>query len=213
MVARFLLVLVLSATLLTACAGEETPPPEAVPAPTPIARLNTAQMQLPRIDFCSLVDEVAIRAALGAKSWDAREWHNGDRAPVSTGSTGSTGSGDTTDVISEFLCEWRTRAGAESEAVARAWVFARPVTRAFARRTVRAARDQADCRTPAAAAFGRPSVLQVCTTEAGPRVRHAGLFADTWFTCELTSAGPVRDVRQRADQWCSRLVSQLNTTQ
>lgn len=167
---------------------------------TPIERLNTAQMALPRISFCSLVGDAAIADVLDAKTWKARTWDNGEHAPLTV---------DTDDVAAEHLCEWTTQDG---DATARAWVFARPVDRRFARKVVRAERRTTGCEAPAAPDFGKPSVLQVCAGEEQNRVRRSGLFGDTWFACELSAAADGADVRTRADRWCSTLVSQFNTT-
>ena len=160
-------------------------------------------MVIPRIDFCSLVPDASVASALalkpGSTKWKAKDYQNGDPAPLTA---------DTEDVAAEHLCEWT---GSKGD-VARAWVFARPVTSAFAQVAVRSERRTKGCTTPEAAPFGKPSVLQVCEREDGVRVRHAGLFADTWLACEVKSEAPVAEVTKRADVWCSQLVSVLNTS-
>lgn len=170
------------------------------PSTTPIARLNTAQMVLPRIDFCSLVGDATVSEVLSAKTWKARGWDNGEHAPLTA---------DTDDVAAEHLCEWASEDGS---ATARAWIFSRPVDRKFARSVVRAERRTQGCATPQVPDFGKPSVLQVCAGPDQNRVRRAGLFADTWFACELSAQADLASVRERTDAWCSELVSQLNTT-
>ena len=43
-------------------------------------------------------------------------------------------------------------------------------------------------------------------------VRHAGLFGQTWLSCEVTDpTDGVPAVRARADQWCVEVVNALNT--
>lgn len=196
---RILLVLGVAAGLLSGCQRDTPDTVAPAPSPTPIEQLNTAQMALPRINFCSLVGDAAVAAVLDAERWEARSWDNGEHAPVTT---------DGEDVVAEHLCEWATDDGA----TARAWVFSPPVDRRFARQVARAERRAEGCEAPPAPDFGKPSVLQVCADGDQHRVRRAGLFQDTWFGCELTASAEPADVRRRADAWCSLLVSQFNTT-
>ena len=178
------------------------PEPSGAPSPTPIADLDTASVELPRIAFCSLVPEADVAAALGGPARDGTSWGNGDELDlVSPGA--AAGAGSATEVVQEVGCAW-TR----GEVTARAWVFARPVTPALARGVVRQAGRERGCRTPQGPGFGSPSLLQVCEADGQRRVRHAGLFGQTWLTCEL--AGPeVGD--ERAEQWCVTLVNSLDT--
>ena len=180
--------------------GEEEP--AAAPSPTPIADLGTASVELPRIAFCSLVPEADVAATLGGPAGDGTSWGNGDELDlVSPGAT--TEPGSATEVVQELGCAW-TR----GEVTARAWVFARPVTPALARGVVRQAGRERGCSTPQGPGFGSPSLLQVCEADGQRRVRHAGLFGQTWLTCELD--GPdVED--ERAEQWCVTLVNSLDT--
>ncbi|MET0522089.1 MAG: hypothetical protein ABW156_08960, partial [Jiangellaceae bacterium] len=100
------------------CSDDEATAPK--PDPTPLASLNTTSMEVPRIEFCELVPDAAVRDALGAKPDDDTSYGNGDEADLS---------GVGTQVVHEIGCEWHTDDGA----AARAWVFARPVDAAFAR--------------------------------------------------------------------------------
>jgi hypothetical protein len=44
------------------------------------------------------------------------------------------------------------------------------------------------------------------------RLRHAGLFGQTWLTCELATTEPEKaDLRDRSDAWCSEVANALNT--
>ena len=82
--------------VLAGCSDEEeraAPEPE----PTPIDRLNTTAMQIPRIQFCPRIDPGAIADALGDEPDDDRSWGNGDEAPVLAGGR--------SDVVQELGCE------------------------------------------------------------------------------------------------------------
>ncbi|KQT89293.1 hypothetical protein ASG49_16045 [Marmoricola sp. Leaf446] len=194
--AALLVPALLLATACTSGSPESSPPP----SPTPISDLETASVELPRIAFCSLVPEPDVAAALGGPAQDGASWGNGDTLDLAA--PGASGS-EATQVVQELGCAW-TR----GEVTARAWVFARPVTPALARGVVRQAGRERGCETPQGPDFGSPSLLQDCETGSGRRVRHAGLFGQTWLTCELT--GPeVED--ERAEQWCVTLVNSLDT--
>lgn len=190
---------VVAATLLaTGCSEDTTTAPK--PAPTPLANLNTAAMQIPRIEFCKLVPAGAVRAALAGKQDSSTSYGNGDEVDVA---------GVGKEVVHEIGCTWSTDGGAS----ARAWVFARPVDAAFARQAIASSRETSGCRVDHATAYGEPSMTQVCRSPDGStRVRHAGLFGQTWLTCELTAPGKdVASVRERADAWCVEVANALNT--
>ncbi len=193
--------LLASVLLLGGCSDdEERAAPE--PEPTPIDRLNTTAMQIPRIQFCPRIDPGAIADALGGEPDDDRSWGNGDEAPVLGGGR--------SDVVQELGCEWTTEDGAR----AGAWVFARPVTPRLANRVVRDAAGQERCRTAGNAGFGEPSYRQVCRFGDAQRARRAGLFGQTWLTCELAvpSSTPARELDERTDAWCVEVVNGLNTS-
>jgi hypothetical protein len=157
-------------------------------------------MQVPRIDFCSLVPTSGVRDALGTPAQASTSWGNGDVAAVTPRSR---------DVVHELGCQWSNDAGAQ----ARAWVFAQPVLPSFARTVVAAAGRERGCRVVRGPAFGTPSVTQLCR-RAGvvARVRHAGLFGQTWLSCEVTREGgvPAPEVRERADEWCVEVADALD---
>jgi hypothetical protein len=184
---------------VTGCSGEKkAPPPRS--APTPIANLNTQAMHVPRIDFCKLVPAAAISDALGGKPDSDTAYGNGDevRLPVVG-----------TDVVHEIGCSWTGQDGV----AARAWLFARPVDAEFARTVVADARATKGCRVVPGSAYGNPTMTQLCQLPGDvQRVRHAGLFGDTWLTCELaaTDVEPA-GLRSRADRWCVEVVNALNT--
>ena len=194
--------LVLGPLVLTGCAGTGTASPAATsPSPTPIARLNTSSLEVPRIEFCALVPKDAVTAALGAAPADTATWGNGDTEPAS---------GLTGDVLHELGCAWSAANGT----TARAWIFARPVDARFARTTIRASSTTKGCRRVTGPAFGDPAYTQECTL-AGEvaRIRHAGLFGQTWLTCEVAGPGgmPIPEVRERADAWCVEVAEALDT--
>jgi hypothetical protein len=183
-----------------ASACSSAPEPSAPAKPTPIARLNTDSMAVPRIDFCTLVPDVAVDHALGGTGWKLTQWHNGDRTDV-------TGTGS--DVVAEHGCAWTAQGGST---IARAWIFAEPVSRRFARFVVRREGATSGCRRTQGPAFGDPSTTQTCVLDGRQRVRHAGLFGDTWLSCEVEADLPIRKTRRRADDWCVEVVNALNTT-
>src|ERR1043165_4139732 len=70
----------LVALLLVATAGCSEEPKKAAPAPapTPMASLNTTAMEVPRIEFCQLVPDAAVRRALGQDPDSDSSYGNGD---------------------------------------------------------------------------------------------------------------------------------------
>ena len=186
--------------LAAGCASGE-PEAEPSPSPTPIADLRTTEVELPRLEFCRLVQDADVAAALGGPPEAGRSWGNGEELDLDA--PGARGGSGGTERVQEVGCAW-----ARGEVAARAWVFARPVTPALARSVVRQAERERGCETPEGPEFGEPSLLQVCERDGARRVRHAGLFGQTWLTCEVE--GPqVED--ERAEQWCVTLVNSLDT--
>lgn len=186
--------------VLAGCSPEPPRPQAKVAPPTPIARLNTSVLTVPRIDFCGLLPKSAVEAAVGSSDWTSRSYANGDQAPVTA---------STDDIVAEHLCVWAANNGGDQ---ARAWVFARPVDAGMARAVVRG-EERAGCRTSPGPGFGDPSVTQECRLTSASRVRHEGLFGDTWLGCEVS--GPVAALdtsRTRADAWCVEVANALNTS-
>jgi hypothetical protein len=183
---------------LTGCSEEKKAAPP--PSPTPIADLNTSAMQVPRIKFCSLVPKSAISEALGSKPDSDASYGNGDEETLPV--VGK-------DVVHELGCAWSTDDGVS----ARAWVFARPVSTEFARTVIVSGRRTPGCRTVPGPAYGEPSTTQVCRRVPGEqRVRHSGLFGETWLTCELSASGvEPATLRSRSDRWCVDIANALNT--
>ncbi len=196
---RALVVAATSLLLLTACGEQKQATPQ--PSPTPIASLDTSAMQVPRIEFCGLVPDSAVSEVLGGKPVSRSAYGNGDEQSVR--SVGR-------DVVHEIGCTWTGKDGT----TARAWLFARPVDTAFARTVIASSRKKKGCATVAGPRFGEPSTTQRCRFPDGTqRYRHAGLFGQTWLTCELASpdAG-ARTLRQHTDAWCVQVANALDTT-
>ena len=195
--------LIVSAALLalgvmTGCSEDEQAAPD--PAPTPIASLNTVEMELPRIEFCQLVSDSAVEDAVGGKPASDSSYGNGEELEVA---------GVGKDVVHEIGCSWT----GESGDTAQAWVFARPVNPEFARSVIASGKETKGCRTVAGPPYGKPAETQVCRLADGKqRVRHAGLFGQTWLTCDLAATEvDEADLRDRADTWCSEVANALNT--
>lgn len=201
---------------VTGCGGEKTAAPE--PAPTPIAGLNSTAMQVPRIAFCRLLPSAAVKAALDGAAESSSSYGNGDEESLPRG--GAAGAATAAkDVVHEIGCSWTGRTGSS----ARAWIFAQPVSAAFARTVIEPGSSTEGCRAVPGPDFGRPSSTQVCRfAGGGQRVRHAGLFGQTWLSCELAtvdgptsggagSAAGLARLRTRTDAWCVEVANALNT--
>lgn len=181
--------------LAAGCSSESTPPKPAGAGsgPTPIGKYGAPALS--RLAFCDLVPEKAVTAALGGAPESDRSWDNGDQATVA----------GSTDVIHELGCEWTGPSGT----VARAWVFARPVDAAFATDLVAEAGRRKGCEAGTPPSFGSPSLLQTCPIRGErERVRHAGLFGDTWLTCEVAGAR-AESLADRAGAWCVAVAESL----
>ncbi len=187
--------------MATGCAQEEK---DATPAakPTPMANLDTTDLQVPRIDFCELVPASAVSDALAAEPDSETAYGSGDEADLP---------GVGQEVVHEIGCSWSTDSGA----AARAWVFARPVDAAYARTVLAESRQTKGCQTGRAPSYGDPGLTQTCRLPDGTqRVRHAGLFGQTWLTCEVAAPAPadVADVSARSERWCVEVANTLNTS-
>ena len=200
----WLVVAILALTPLAAgCSGSDEPTSPASTAPTSIDRITAGAVHLARAEFCDRVPASAVRRALGTDPLSDESWANGDPVPGAEG----TGSGD---VGHEIGCGW----AAAGSAAARAWVFARPVDAGLAAQVVSAAGRSRGCTAEETSVFGSPALLQQCTLAGGlVRERRAGLFGDTWLSCELTSTGSTSDTerRTRLDGWCATVVAALDT--
>ncbi|CUR59507.1 conserved exported hypothetical protein [metagenome] len=187
-----------------ACTGGDDPA-DRLPAakvsttPTPLTAFDTGSVVVARADFCSLVPESAVNDALGAEFTSTTDYINGERAEIAPG---------VRDVAHEFSCTWVSEEGT----TARAWVFAPRITAGLARGIVARLSQQQDCTTPAAPAFGTPSVATVCATRLGTRATFHGLFVDAWLSCSLTQqSGTEKELLERTGLWCVQVAKAVDT--
>lgn len=173
---------VVLALVLLGCTSEpEDPPAEPEASSTPLQDFATDDVAIARGEFCARVAPDAVAAALGAEPADADTWANGDRTRLSDG---------VRDVAHEYGCSWTAADGS----VARAWVFAPPVTTSAAAALGRQSRRADGCRpVPDAPAYGDPSVAVRC----GDEIAFHGLFGDAWLSCSLQTSE-----LDRAGRWC-----------
>jgi hypothetical protein len=190
----------LVALLVAGCSSTNAPAKPTPLPPTPIGLLNTSAMHLARIDFCKLVPQAAVADAVGSKKSDGSSYGNGDTAQVTS---------TVNDVSHELDCTYSAPQGD----TARAWLFVPPVSARQARKIVRASGQEPGCHADNGPAFGDPTEKQICTTGPGQhRVRYAGLFGDTWLSCEVSARAPLSEVDTRAAAWCVQVTGVLNTT-
>ena len=101
-------------------------------------------MQVPRIEFCTLVPDAAVDDALGGKPDSDSAYGNGDEVEMA---------GVGKDVVHEIGCSWTGDDGT----AARAWVFARPVDTTFAQTVIASGRrPRGAARSPARRTASRP---------------------------------------------------------
>jgi hypothetical protein len=176
------------ALALAGCTGSGDKEPAADPpsaSSTPLQDFATDQVTVARGEFCARVAPEAVADALGAEPETTDSWANGDRARLSKG---------VRDVAHEYGCSWTAADGT----VARAWVFAPPVTPDRVRALGRESRRADGCEpVPAAPAYGDPSAAVRC----GREISFRGLFGDAWLSCSLQTPGTPPDV-DRAGRWC-----------
>ena len=195
-------VLPLLAAGLAACDGASPQgQPSAAPSSTPLTAVDTTGLTVPRRAFCDRVAPADAQRTLGAEVKSSTSYDNGDQAQLTP---------RVHDVAHEFGCSWTTGDGT----VARAWVFAPPVSLARARQLRREAAGPG-CRVlPRASAFGDPSVAVRCR-QPGHRTRttFSGLFGDAWLSCELEVAGGGRPgLADRTGRWCVTVVRAATTS-
>jgi hypothetical protein len=175
--------------------GNDDPRQVAGPAPfrtTPLVQLDADRVTISRSPLCEGIDPRQISAAVGGAPETSRAWTNGDRLLVAEG---------VEDVAHEFGCEY---VGADGT-LARAWVFAPPVTRGQAHGLARKAAKAAACAAGDGPAFGHPTLALTCPDADGAmRASYRGLFGDAWVVCEVARpAGATWEVTDRAGRWCA----------
>ncbi|MCD4533945.1 hypothetical protein LRP67_07615 [Nocardioides sp. cx-169] len=198
------LALALGATALTVAVGvvvvgapaQDDDAPTSAPS-VPLTDFDTTDLTAERGAFCDRVPEEAVREALGAEPVAETSYGNGERTDLTAG---------VRDVAHEYGCTW----SAEDGTVARAWVFAPPVTAETAATLVAAARKTRGCRVvPGAPAYGVPSLALQCERGGTRQQSYRGLFGDAWLTCELSAPAAVAAaaLQERADRWCVTVAS------
>ena len=213
---RSLAGLVATSALLAGCtsAPQEEPDQTTVVAPSAApgaAHLDLSGLPIPRADVCALLAEDSQEQALGAPVAQTGHYGNGEEVEIAPGRV---------DISHEYGCVFE----AGDETTARTWIYARPVLRPEARTLVRRARHGRDCAFPESIRFGTPGLTSVCEV-ASPaadwplvRARLEGLFGSTWMGCEVaeplarpsgSSSTPRADVVQRAEQWCTEVVTAI----
>ena len=123
----------------TACTGDgggSGASDEPAAEPTPITEFDAASVALSREDFCDLIPDEAVIAAVGEVA-STDHYGNGEKEPITD---------EVTDVAHEFSC---TFVG-DSGAVARAWLFVPRVTRAQAKALVADVKRARGCRSSTA---------------------------------------------------------------
>ncbi|MCW2797280.1 hypothetical protein [Nocardioides sp.] len=160
---------------------------------TPLSAYDTTGVVVLRTAFCVRVPGEAVAAALGGEPDSSSSYTNGEPAELT---------GRLKDVSHEFSCSWVGTDGT----VARAWVFAPPVTPARARDLVDEAVTARGCRSlDAAPPFGSPTAAALCRSGTGLQVSYRGLFGDAWLTCSIAApaSGTERaELTDRTGRWC-----------
>ncbi|MCW2766179.1 MAG: hypothetical protein JWO11_2138 [Nocardioides sp.] len=160
---------------------------------TPLSAYDTASVVVQRSAFCSGLGPDAVAAALGGAPASSSSYGNGQRAGLTP---------KLKDVAHEFSCSWHGADGA----VARAWVFAPPVTPARARDLAAEALAARGCEPVRdAPAYGSPSAAAVCGSRRQLQASYRGLFGDAWLACSIAvpAPGPGRsELVDRTGRWC-----------
>jgi hypothetical protein len=155
----------------------------------PLSQGTLDGVEARRAPFCDALPAAAVAAAVG-KSAKASAYEPGDRFELEPGMT---------DIAHEFGCRFE-----RGRTVARAWVFAAPVSTGDARAMVRAAVEQKGCSPTGPLGFGTPGAVLDCGAGRRRSLRAIGLFGDTWLHCEL-SAPAGADLAVRGQRWCAEV--------
>lgn len=157
-----------------------------------LSTVDTTTMSVRRGAFCDRVPTEDVTEALGGTASEKKAYKDGDQTVIS---------GTVNDVAQEYGCIWTGPEGSGTSA--RAWVFAPPVTQAWATQMTKSV--PRGCKAAATPAYGKPSVALTCIdAKKQPKVELRGLFGDAWLTCQLTGkAGETpAAVQERASRWC-----------
>ncbi len=183
------------------CQGD-SPAPAASPSDptTPLASFDTNGLTVARGQFCAGVAPADAERLLGGPVASSTTYDNGDPAQLT---------GTVRDVAHEFGCTWTGEGGG----VARAWVFAPPVTPARAHllaRTAARAAGPGCAPAPQAPAYGSPSAAVSCRHDGRLEASYHGLFGDAWLSCSLeeaASGGDAARLLERTGRWCVAVVT------
>ena len=183
--------------LLAGCGGGSSPAPTP-PKPTPLASYDGTVAHVQRVSFCTRIPKDAVADAVGTSKVTTAHYGNGERLP------------GTEDLSHEYGCVF-----ADSDVIARSWVFVPPVTPARAAHLVTSARKAPGCHTTPAAKFGSPAIGTVCSSGAIRTVTYRGLFGDAWLACSI--AAPTKDASEaelvaRAGIWCVRVATTASSS-
>lgn len=159
------------------------------PVPTPLEDVDTSVLTVPRESFCELVAPESLSTTLGGEPDDVRTYANGESTVIASG---------VEDIAHEYGCRWK-----RGRTVARAWVFAPPVTPDSAQDLAKTARGEEGCSVKRSAPdFGDPSVALTCRAGKSVEASYRGLFGDAWLACSLNAPGSRQDVLARTGDWC-----------
>ena len=193
-----LVVVVLVVTGSTAgCTGSsekaEEPSPSSTATPTPTPELNLTDVDVTRAAFCEVLDPEVVAEVLGGEPERSDSYGVGQRVALAPGLR---------DVANEYGCTFERGSG-----IARAWLFAQPVTSAQASAMIEQRNAEKSCRPAAELSFGDPGVVQSCEQDGRRRVTAAGLFGDAWLTCQLlvTTPGDPDELLEQAQRWCTEV--------
>lgn len=170
---KALLAVILTAVCVGIGVARTTPAKHAPtdPLATRLGSVDTSALTVRRAAFCPALPDATAAAALGAPVTQKASWRPGQTVQLSE---------KVKDVADEYGCSWASAAGG----LARAWVFAPPVTAARAAKLAGA--KPSGCTpltTTPPPAYGSPTDALTC----GDSTLLRGLFGDAWLSCELSS--------------------------
>jgi hypothetical protein len=184
-------VAIVVAGLTAGCSGsDDDAAPEPVPSETPLSEVDLTGVAASRTAFCDALDPESVATALGGEPDTTDSYSSGQRAELAPGLE---------DVAHEYSCTF-TR----GHRMARAWLFAQPVTPRQAKSWIQERIADKACTTAGELGFGDPGLVQLCDDPTQRRVTAVGLFGDGYLTCKLT--GPPKsdedDLLEQARRWC-----------
>ena len=173
--------------------AEPSPSSTATPTPTPELNLTDVDVDVDRAAFCDALDPEVVDVVLGGEPELSDSYGVGQRVELAPGLR---------DVSNEHGCTFE-----RGSLIARAWLFAQPVTSAQARALVELRNAEQSCRPAGELSFGDPGVVQSCAQDGRQRVTASGLFGDAWLTCQLLvkTPGDPDELLEQAQRWCTEV--------